>query len=189
MTLGLVWAEARGGVIGADGRLPWHLPEDLRAFRDLTTGTTVVMGRRTWESLPVDRRPLPGRRNVVLSRRRDWHAEGAEVLGSPEAVLGLDGEVWGIGGSAVYVALLGHARTVVRTDVDLAVPGDVHAPVLGPEWALAERSPDAGWHVSRTGLRYATSTYARRSSPQGTSPHDAAASAAGAAAPPGSVEA
>lgn len=187
--LGLVWAQALGGVIGAGGRLPWHLPEDLRAFRDLTTGTTVVMGRRTWESLPPERRPLPGRRNVVLSRRRDWHPEGAEVLGSPNGVLGLDGDVWGIGGSAVYAALLGHAQTVVRTDVDLAVAGDVRAPVLGPEWVLAGRSPGTGWHVSRTGLRYATSTYARRSGPEGTGPPRPAASAAGAADPPGSVEA
>jgi dihydrofolate reductase len=186
--LGLVWAQALGGVIGAGGRLPWHLPEDLRAFRELTTGTTVVMGRRTWESLPADRRPLPGRRNVVLSRRRDWRAEGAEVLGSPEAVLGLAGDVWGIGGSAVYAALLGHAQTVVRTDIDVAVPGDVRAPALGPEWALAARSPGTGWYVSRTGLRYATSTYARRSAPEGTCLPPTAASAAGVAVPPGSVE-
>ena len=67
MTVGLVWAQARNGVIGADGGLPWHLPEDLALFRRLTMGSTVVMGRRTWESLPDRFRPLPGRTNVVLT--------------------------------------------------------------------------------------------------------------------------
>lgn len=168
MTVGLVWAEARGGVIGAGGRLPWHLPEDLRAFRELTTGSTVVMGRRTWESLPPDRRPLPGRHNAVLSRREGWRADGAEVLRSPEDVLGRDGDVWVIGGSAVYDALLGHAQRVVRTTIDLAVDGDVVAPALGEEWSLVGRSPASGWHTSRTGLRYAVSTYARRDPPGGS---------------------
>ncbi|MDP9408107.1 MAG: dihydrofolate reductase [Actinomycetota bacterium] len=179
--LGMVWAQARGGVIGADGQLPWHLPEDLRAFRDLTTGTTVVMGRRTWESLPPNRRPLPGRRNVVLTRRQDWRPEGAEVLPAPEGVLDLDGKVWVIGGSEVYAALLGHARRVVRTDVDLEVGGDVFAPRLGEDWSLVDRSPDSGWHVSRTGLRYAVSSYVRRDStagPRGGDPRPAGSVAA-----------
>src|ERR671932_1265776 len=101
--LGLVWAQARGGVIGADGRLPWHLPEDLRLFRELTTGSTVVMGRATWESLPERFRPLPGRRNVVLSRRAGYEAAGADVRTSlPEALADAGGPVWIIGGAEVY---------------------------------------------------------------------------------------
>ena len=127
--LGLVWAQARGGVIGADGRLPWHLPEDLRLFRELTTGSTVVMGRRTWESLPERFRPLPGRRNVVLTSDRSWAADGAARAGSVEEVLAGegDGELWVIGGGRVYAAFLPHADRVVVTDVDTDVDGDTWA--------------------------------------------------------------
>ncbi|WP_324273838.1 dihydrofolate reductase [Blastococcus brunescens] len=75
-TVAMIWAQARHGVIGAGGGLPWHLPEDLKLFRARTTGSTVVMGRRTWESLPERFRPLPGRTNVVLTSDPDWTAEG-----------------------------------------------------------------------------------------------------------------
>ena len=160
--LGLVWAQARGGVIGADGRLPWHLPEDLRLFRELTTGSAVVMGRRTWESLPEQFRPLPGRRNVVLTTDRSWAAAGAERAGGVEDVLALDDDdLWVIGGGRVYAAFLPHADRVVVTDVDTAVDGDTWAPELGPEWVRVSRAPDTGWTVSATGLRYAVSEYAR----------------------------
>lgn len=82
--LGLVWAQSTSGVIGRGGDIPWELPEDLARFKRITVGHTVVMGRRTWDSLPAKVRPLPGRRNVVLSRQTDFMADGAEVLGSPE---------------------------------------------------------------------------------------------------------
>ena len=91
MTVGMVWAQARGGVIGADGGLPWHLPEDLALFRRLTTGSTVVMGRRTWESLPERFRPLPGRANVVLTSDPAWSADGAQRAGSVGDVLAAHG--------------------------------------------------------------------------------------------------
>jgi dihydrofolate reductase len=161
--LGLVWAQARGGVIGADGRLPWHLPEDLRLFRELTTGSTVVMGRRTWESLPERFRPLPGRRNVVLTTDDSWAADGAERAGDVAQLLarGDAGDVWVIGGGRVYAAFLPHADRVVVTDVDTAVEGDTWAPALGPGWARVSRSPGTGWATSTTGLRYAVSEYAR----------------------------
>ena len=80
MTVGLIWAQSTSGVIGRDGTIPWSLPEDMAHFKRLTMGHTVVMGRRTWESLPVRFRPLPGRRNVVVSRNPDYLAEGAEVV-------------------------------------------------------------------------------------------------------------
>ena len=80
MTVGLIWAQSTSGVIGRDGTIPWSLPEDMAHFKRLTMGHTVVMGRRTWESLPVRFRPLPGRRNVVVSRNPDYRAEGAEVV-------------------------------------------------------------------------------------------------------------
>ncbi len=89
MKVALVAAVARGGVIGRDGGLPWRLPEDLAHFREVTMGHPVVMGRRTWESLPERFRPLPGRRNVVVTRSSDWNAEGAERAGSLDEALEL----------------------------------------------------------------------------------------------------
>jgi dihydrofolate reductase len=161
----MVWAQARGGVIGADGGLPWHLPEDLRLFRDLTMGATVVMGRRTWESLPERFRPLPGRTNVVLTSDPQWSAPGAHRAGSVDEALAehrADHEaVWVIGGGAVYAAFLPHADEAVVTDVDLEVGGDTWAPVLGDGWRLESRSPAEGWTTSSSGLRFAVSRYTR----------------------------
>ena len=88
MTVGLVWAQAANGVIGDRGTLPWHLPEDLARFKALTMGATVVMGRATWDSLPASVRPLPGRRNVVLTRRPDWRQPGPPWRRSLEEALG-----------------------------------------------------------------------------------------------------
>ena len=162
MTVAMVWAQAAGGVIGADGRLPWHLPEDLRHFRELTTGSTVVMGRRTWESLPERFRPLPGRVNVVLTTDPDWAAEGARRAGSvAEALATADGDVWVIGGGQVYAAFLPHAQRVVVTEVDARVDGDTWAPELGAEWRRVSRQPADGWSMSTTGLRYAVSDHRR----------------------------
>ena len=161
MGVALVWAQARDRVIGVDGRLPWRLPEDLRLFRERTTGGTVVMGRRTWESLPARNRPLPGRRNVVLSRDPGWSADGAERAGSVEEVLTAVPDCWVIGGAAVYAAFLPHARRLVVTDVDLAVAGDVRAPALDDGWRPVARVPRDGWATSTTGLRYAVTDYER----------------------------
>jgi dihydrofolate reductase len=151
---GLIWAQSANGVIGRDGALPWRLPEDLRRFRDVTMGATVVMGRRTWESLPERFRPLPGRRNVVLSRDPAYAAAGATVAADLPQVRA-DGDVWVIGGAAVYAAALSIADVLALTDIDVVVDdGDVFAPPLGPGWAEVWREPDEGWHTSETGLRY-----------------------------------
>jgi dihydrofolate reductase len=163
VTVSLIWAQARDGVIGANGTLPWHLPEDLRLFRERTTGSTVVMGRRTWESLPERFRPLPGRTNVVLTSDPDWSAEGARRAGSVEEVLAADDSAWVIGGGTVYAAFLPHADRLVVTDVDLAVDGDTWAPAIGPEWKRTARTPQQGWATSSSGLRHAVSEYARGS--------------------------
>ena len=158
----LIWAQARDRVIGASGGLPWHLPEDLALFRSLTTGCTVVMGRRTWESLPERFRPLPGRTNVVLTSDPRWSADGARRVGSVGEVLDDGGPLWVIGGGAVYAAFLPHADRLVVTDVDVAVDGDTSAPAIGAEWRLAGRTPDQGWDLSSSsGLRYAVSEYVR----------------------------
>ncbi len=161
MTVSCIWAQARDRVIGAGGRLPWHLPEDLRLFKRLTTGGTVVMGRRTWESLPERNRPLPGRRNVVLSRDPGWSADGAERAGSVEEVLAGHADCWVIGGAAVYAAFLPHAGRLVVTDVDLAVDGDTRAPALDAGWRRLTRTPERGWATSAAGLRYAVGEYER----------------------------
>ena len=160
MSVRLVWAQDSGGVIGADGDLPWDLPEDRRLFRALTTGSTVVMGRRTWESLPPRFRPLPGRRNVVLSRTVDRVADGVPVVGADD-VLAEPGDVWVIGGGEVYAAFLPHAADAVVTELDLQVSGDTFAPVLGDGWAPAARVPDGGWLTSASGLRYRVSWWRR----------------------------
>lgn len=156
--IGLVWAQSTGGVIGRDGRLPWHLPEDMAHFREVTHGATVVMGRRTWESLPERFRPLPGRRNVVLTRRPGWRAEGAEVAESLEEALALaaagGADIWVIGGAAVYAAALPHAHVLEVTEVAEDVDGDVRAPEVGPEWGVVAVEPAEGWRTSTSGLRY-----------------------------------
>ena len=168
MSVSLVWAQGRDRALGAAGRLPWRLPEDLALFRRLTTGSTVVMGRRTWESLPERFRPLPDRTNVVLTRDAHWSADGARRAASVEEVLGLPGPLWVIGGGEVYRQFLPHAGRLVVTDVDLAVPdADTWAPVIGPGWRCVQRDPAEGWATSATGLRYAVRTYARESAGAG----------------------
>jgi dihydrofolate reductase len=151
MTVHMIWAEAQDRVIGADGGIPWRLPEDQRMFRERTGGATVVMGRATWDSLPPRFRPLPGRRNVVLTRDPVWTADGADVVHAVEAVDPADGDVWIIGGAAVYDAFLPVATHIVRTRIDLEVSGNTRAPRLGPKWRLAS---DSGWLTSANGLRY-----------------------------------
>lgn len=165
VTVGLVWAQSADGVIGVDGRLPWHLPEDLARFRALTTGTTVVMGRVTWDSLPAAARPLPGRRNVVLTRDPGWSAPGAVPAHTlDDALRDATGDVWVIGGASVYTAALGRAQRAVVTEVDVVV-GDGRelrrAPVLGDPWGVVDRDPREGSHRSSTGLTYRVTTWAR----------------------------
>jgi dihydrofolate reductase len=164
VTLGLVWAQSPAGVIGVDGALPWHVPEDLAHFRALTRGCPVVMGRATWESLPERFRPLPGRDNVVLSRAPGYAAPGAAVVGSlPEALARVEGrDAWVIGGGAVYAAAEPHADVAVVTIVDVDVAGDTHAPVLDQRtWQVVDDGP---WLTSAQGPRYRFVTSRRRTS-------------------------
>jgi len=146
----MIWAEARDRVIGADGEIPWHIPGEQATFKQRTMGSTVVMGRSTWESLPSRWRPLPGRRNVVLTRDPVWSAPGAEIAGSVDDVLYRYDDVWIIGGAGVYAAFLPHADLVVRTEIDLAVDGDTYAPELGEQWLA--RPGD--WQITESGPRY-----------------------------------
>jgi dihydrofolate reductase len=162
MSLGMIWAQSTAGVIGRDGRLPWRLPEDMAHFREVTNGRPVIMGRRTWESLPERFRPLPGRRTIVLSRRPGYEAPGAEVADSLEQAVrladGTGGMVWLAGGADVYAAGAGGLATVAEvTEVDIDVPGDTFAPSLSG-WRLDAAGE---WSTSRTGVRYRFLRYLR----------------------------
>ncbi|ORB75744.1 dihydrofolate reductase [Mycobacterium scrofulaceum] len=161
--VGLVWAQSTSGIIGRGGDIPWRVPEDLARFKQVTMGHTVIMGRRTWESLPAAVRPLPGRKNVVLSRGSDFVADGAQVVGSLEAALADcagEPEAWVIGGEQVYLLALPHATRCEVTEVDVDLrrdDDDALAPVLDDAW-LGETGE---WQVSRTGLRYRLHSYRR----------------------------
>jgi dihydrofolate reductase len=127
----LVAAIARGGVIGDGASIPWHIPEDLAFFRDLTMGHAVVMGRRTWDSLPERFRPLPGRANIVVTRNDAWAADGAERARSLAEALELaDGaaEVFVIGGAEIFAAAMPAADRLALTEIELDVEGEVRFP-------------------------------------------------------------
>ncbi|MBB3156522.1 dihydrofolate reductase [Microbacterium proteolyticum] len=153
--LGLVWAQAHDGVIGADGGMPWHVPEDMAHFRAVTGSSDVIMGRRTWESLPPRFRPLPGRRNIVVTRSADWAADGAQRAASLDDALALatGDEVWVIGGGRLYAEAILRADVIELTRLDLAVEGDTFAPSLDG-WSTVSGDPADGWHTSTSGIRY-----------------------------------
>jgi dihydrofolate reductase len=159
MSVGLIWAQSPSGVIGRAGGIPWQLPEDQARFKQLTLGHTVVMGRLTWESLPVKVRPLPGRRNVVVTRQADYMAEGATVVGSLDQALTGD-ETWVIGGEEIYALALPAATRCEVTEVDIDLrreDGDAVAPVLDESWV----GTAGEWLSSSSGLRYRFHTYVR----------------------------
>ena len=133
--IALIYARAANGVIGRDGTMPWHLPEDLAHFRALTQGHPVVMGRKTWDSLPERFRPLPGRRNIVLTRQTQWQALGAERADS-----------------------LRQALTLCEQAPEVWVIGGAQAPQLGAQWVESGRSSG----VSKTGLGYSFVSLTRR---------------------------
>lgn len=159
--LGLIWAQGRNSIIGHQGQMPWHLPEDLAHFKSQTMGCSVIMGRKTWDSIPTPFRPLPGRRNIVITRQTDWTSTGAEVAHSVEEALHrCQGErrVWVMGGGQIYEQAMPYADMVEMTQIDLNPGGDTHAPKLDDEW---ERHAVTEWRSSRTGLRYRFATYLR----------------------------
>ncbi|GAB2999603.1 dihydrofolate reductase [Mycobacterium bourgelatii] len=159
MKVGLVWAQSTSGVIGRGGDIPWRLPEDLNHFKQITMGHTVVMGRRTWDSLPARFRPLPGRRNVVLSRQPGFSAPGAEVVTSLDEAL-TEPETWVVGGSEIYTLALPYASRCEVTEVDIDLPRDDEdaiAPALDETWG----AETGDWLVSKSGLRYRFHSYRR----------------------------
>lgn len=155
--VGLIWAEAHDGVIGASGTMPWHVPEDLAHFKEVTLGTPVVMGRRTWESLPERFRPLPGRENIVITRQAAWAAEGTRTAESiAGALAGLE-DVWVIGGGEIFREVIGRAERLEVTELDLDVAGDAFAPSRDGFRLVSEGE----WQTSRTGIRFRFLSYQR----------------------------
>lgn len=150
--LSLIVAMADGRVIGKDNRLPWHLPEDLRHFKATTLGHAVIMGRKTFESIG---RPLPGRRNLVLTQQSDWRHDGVETAASlPDALARLEPHArpFVIGGAQVYAQAMPHADHLVVTEIATACEGDAWFPAIDPgEWRESRRTSA----VSASGLTYA----------------------------------
>ncbi|TAM39238.1 MAG: dihydrofolate reductase [Burkholderiaceae bacterium] len=160
MKLSLIFARAANGVIGAQGAMPWHLPEDLAHLKRTTLGFPVIMGRKTWDSLPPKFRPLPGRTNIVVTRQANWHENGAKPFTSIESALRFCEQfedVWVIGGAQLYAQALPLARRAVITEINQDFDGDTFAPVFGPEWRETAREP----HVAASGLRYSFVTLER----------------------------
>lgn len=158
----LIAAVARNGVIGSANALPWHLPEDLKHFRQLTTGHAVVMGRKTWESLPAKFRPLPGRLNIVVTRNAGYVAPGATVVTSLEAArkVGAGGTaLFVIGGAELYAHALPLAERLELTEIDAEFAGDAYFPAVDrSQWREVARETGVG----ADGLRYAFVRYERR---------------------------
>lgn len=144
MKIALIWAMAENRVIGRDGDLPWRLPVDLEHFKNTTYGQPVIMGRKTWESLPG---ALPGRRNLVVTRQKDYAAEGAEVFGSVDAALQAARKTkpgpmraFILGGAEIYNQTLSRAHELYVTFVHAEVEGDTHFPEFDlTEWRVVER--------------------------------------------------
>lgn len=157
--ISLIAAIARNRAIGKDAKLPWHLPDDLKRFKALTMGHTMVMGRKTYESIG---RLLPGRRTIVVSRQPGYVVEGATVAPSLEAAFAAAGdvaEIFVVGGGEIYAQSLARADRLLITEVDLAPDADAWFPDFDPsQWTQTLRSS----HVTPEGMGYAFVDYERR---------------------------
>ena len=144
MSLSLIVAVAENGVIGRDNALPWHIPEDLRYFKQMTSGKTVIMGRKTFQSIG---RPLPNRVNIVVTRDPAFGAEGVTIARSLDDALSKagDGEAMVIGGSSLFLEALPRADRFYLTEIHRAYEGDVHFPAWDrTQWREADRQKKAG---------------------------------------------
>ena len=158
MNINMIFARSANGVIGNNNAMPWHLPEDLAHFKKLTLGSPVIMGRKTWDSLPAKFRPLPGRTNVVVTRQPDWQAAGAQSAGSLHDALALcqgASDVWIIGGAQIYAQAEPLASRIEVTHINKTYDGDAFAPKLGMQWQLIHQEDN----VSSNGLNFSFITY------------------------------
>jgi dihydrofolate reductase len=158
MNINMIFARAANGVIGHNNAMPWHLPEDMAHFKRLTQGWPVIMGRKTWDSLPPKFRPLPGRTNIVVTRQQGWQENGAEPAASLTEALKLCGqseEVWVMGGAQIYAQAEPLAHRIEVTEIAQDFEGDAFAPTLGADWIEIAREA----HVSTNGLKFSFITY------------------------------
>ncbi|MEC5212132.1 dihydrofolate reductase [Polaromonas sp. CG_9.5] len=156
--ISLIYARAANGVIGQNNAMPWHLPEDLAHFKRLTQGWPVIMGRKTWDSLPPRFRPLPGRTNIVITRQPDWKQAGALTAASLDAALKLcqqSEQVWVIGGAQIYAHAEPLAHCIEVTEIAQDFEGDAFAPPLSDAWQETAREA----HVSKNGLTFSFVTF------------------------------
>jgi dihydrofolate reductase len=154
MSVTLILAIAENGVIGKDGAIPWHISDDLKRFKALTLGQTIVMGRKTWDSLP--KKPLPGRTNVVVTRDGNWRAEGATVMHNLDKAFRTDAMV--IGGAEIYRAALAVATRIELTEVHRAYDGDAIFEFDRSGWKEDKRER----HLTPDGLAYSYVTLTRK---------------------------
>ncbi len=166
--INLIFAQSTNKVIGHENKLPWHLPEDLAHFKALTSGQTVLMGRKTWESLPAAFRPLPGRLNLVLSSNTALHLDGALTVNTPAQAIeqaqlqaaqspntAALPTLWVIGGAQVYDLFMPLASRIEVTEIELTVDGDAYAPTIDATWQEVTRNR----HQSAKGLGYSFVSY------------------------------
>ena len=159
--LSLIAAVARNGAIGRNNALLWHDAQDLQHFRRVTLGCPVVMGRKTWDSLPEPFRPLPGRTNIVLTHDRQWHADSARPVDSLNAAIAAAepaAKVFVIGGAAVFALALPLAHELVLTEIDADLAGDIFFPAWDRcHFREIEREP----HCSAARVKFSFVTYRR----------------------------
>lgn len=167
MNVNLIWAQAKNGVIGNHGAMPWHIPEDLAHFRQITQNKPVIMGRKTWDSLPEKFRPLPYRRNIILTRSPKWGVElsnsnslvkianSIETSMSPIIVGREVAEVWVVGGGQIYSQFLRYASRIEITEIQEDIDGDTKAPELSSAWKEERRVHN----LSSSGIRFDFVTY------------------------------
>lgn len=166
--ISLIFAQSANAVIGHENKLPWHLPEDLAHFKALTQGQTVLMGRKTWDSLPKAFRPLPGRLNLVLSTQENLHLEGAITVRTPLEAIECAAKqdcctqsqhsektLWVIGGAQLYTLFMPLATQIELTEIELEVQGDAFAPSIDDSWQEIKRER----HQSAKGLGYSFVSY------------------------------
>ena len=160
MQINMIFARAANGVIGNNNTLPWYLPEDMARFKRLTNGCPVIMGRKTWDSLPPRFRPLPGRTNIVITRQALWQAPGAQTAsGLHEAIAFCESsqQVWIIGGAQIYAQAEPLAQRIEVTEIARDFEGDAFAPVLGTQWHEVARED----RVSTNGMKFSFITYSK----------------------------
>ena len=160
--INLIYARAANGVIGANGTIPWHLPEDMAHFKQQTAGAPVIMGRKTWDSLPPRFRPLPGRQNIVVTRQENLNEKGLQRASSLREALSIcehmgAAEVWVIGGAQIYAEAEPVAHRAIVTEIDRDFEGDAFAPRFGDGWRETARVA----HVAASGVPYSFVTLER----------------------------